>query len=218
MHVIDRPPISVLIVEDSHQTAEQLRCELAACPELDVAAPVGCVADGLQALARLRPRLVLTDLGLPDGSGHEIVRAVAAADWPCEAIVISVFGEEGNVIEAIRAGARGYVLKFEAIDRAAEVVRTVLAGGSPISPQVARHLLTLLLERARGADDALPTLTTRELEILRLISRGYKREEVAAQLGITVSTVGSHINTIYRKLDVRSNIEAVALAGRIGLL
>lgn len=209
----------VLIVEDRPQTAEQLRREIAACPDLCAAGVAYGVEEGLEALERLRPRIVLSDLGLPDGSGLEIVRAVARADWPCEVIVVSVFGEERNVVDAIRAGARGYMLKFEALDRAVEVVQTVLAGGSPISPQVARHLLALV-DRVPQDDvngDA-PDLTPRELEILRLVARGYKRDEVAQRLSISISTVGSHINAIYRKLEVRSNIEAVALAGRLGLL
>ncbi|QYX55974.1 response regulator transcription factor [Roseovarius sp. SCSIO 43702] len=210
---------SVLIVEDRHQTAEQLRREIAASPRLRVAGVAHSVEDGLEALHRLRPRIVLSDLGLPDGSGLEIVRAVAKADWPCETIVVSVFGEERNVVDAICAGARGYMLKFEALDRAAEVVRTVLAGGSPISPQVARHLLTMVdrvQPEAAGGD--APELTPRELEILRLVARGYKREEVGQRLSISISTVGTHINAIYRKLEARSNIEAVAIAARFGLL
>lgn len=208
----------VLIVEDRPQTAEQLRREIAACRDLRAAGPVDCVAAGLEALVQLRPRIVLTDLGLPDGSGLEIVRAVARADWDCETIVISVFGEEANVVEAIRAGARGYVLKFEALDRAVEVVRTVLDGGSPISPQVARHLLNLVERHPATPSAELGGLTPREREILALVARGYRREEVAGRLDISVSTVGSHINAIYRKLEVRSNIEAVAMAGRLGLL
>jgi DNA-binding NarL/FixJ family response regulator len=209
----------VLIVEDRSQTADQMRREIEASRDLRVAAPTDCVADGLEALARLRPRIVLTDLGLPDGSGLEIVRAVARADWECEAIVISIFGEERNVVEAIQAGARGYVLKFEALDRAVEVVRTVLDGGSPISPQVARHLLAMVGQApVVQAGVSHGDLTPREREILALIARGYKRDEVATRLDISVSTVGTHINAIYRKLEVRSNIEAVAIAGRLGLL
>lgn len=214
----DAAPL-VLIVEDRPQTAEQLRREIAACRDLRTTAPADCVAAGLDALERLRPRIVLTDLGLPDGSGLEIVRAVARADWDCESIVVSVFGEESRVVEAIRSGARGYVLKFEALDRAVEVVRTVLNGGSPISPQVARHLLNLVEKPAASPGAATQgELTPREREILSLVARGYKREEVAGRLDISVSTVGSHINAIYRKLEVRSNIEAVAIAGRLGLL
>jgi len=211
------PPL-VLIVEDRRKTAEQLFQQLAVCTDLRVATPAYSVDEGLEALARERPRIVLTDMGLPDGSGLEIVRAVTAADWECESIVVSVFGDETHVIDAIRLGARGYVLKFEALDRAAEVVRNVLAGGSPISPQVARHLLTLI-EKSPGQAEGTPQpLTPRELEILRLVSRGYKRDEVAARLSISVSTVGSHINAIYRKLEVRSNIEAVSIAARLGML
>ncbi|MCL3883283.1 response regulator transcription factor [Marivita sp. GX14005] len=209
----------ILIVEDRERTAEQIYRQIEGSGDMAVAPPARGVAEGLEALARLRPRVVLTDMGLPDGSGLEIVRAVAAADWDCESIVISVIGEEQQVVDAIRLGARGYVLKFEALDRTAEVVRTVLAGGSPVSPQVARHLLALV-ERAPGTrpEGEVPDLTRRELEILRLVSRGYKREEVAGRLGISVSTVGTHINAIYRKLEVRSNIEAVTIAARLGLL
>jgi DNA-binding NarL/FixJ family response regulator len=204
-------------VEDRPQTAEQLERALAECRGVAVAGRVDCVADALEALPAMRPRIVLTDLGLPDGSGLEVVRASVAADWSCEAIVVSVTGDETAVVEAIRAGARGYVLKFEAMDNAAEIVRTVLAGGSPISPQVARHILAQLESPVAAAPGAAE-LTRRELEILRLVGRGYKREEVAGRLSISVSTVGTHIHSIYRKLQVRSNIEAVAIAGRMGLL
>jgi DNA-binding NarL/FixJ family response regulator len=210
-------PPRVMIVEDRRQTAEQLWRSLGAEPGLEVAPPVDCVADALEALPRLRPRIVVTDIGLPDGSGLEVVRACADAPWPCEAIVVSVVADGATVVDAIRAGARGYVLKFEALDGAGGIVRTVLAGGSPISPQVARHILTQLDRSApllpEGAE-----LTRREAEILGLVARGYRREEVAARLAISVSTVGTHINSIYRKLRVRSNIEAVAVAGRMGLL
>ncbi|MFP7674915.1 LuxR C-terminal-related transcriptional regulator [Marivita sp. S0852] len=210
----------ILVVEDRERTAEQIIRQIDISSSLRALPPAYCVADGLKALEQLRPRIVLTDMGLPDGSGLEIVRAVTAADWECQSIVISVMGEEQQVIDAIRLGARGYMLKFEALDRTVEVVHTVLEGGSPVSPQVARHLLALL-ERAPGTETetaSAAALTKRELEILRLVSRGYKREEVAARLGISVSTVGTHINAIYRKLEVRSNIEAVAIAGRLGLL
>lgn len=210
------PPL-VLVVEDRQQTAERLVEALEAEPGIAVAPPAGSVADALAAIDALRPRIVLTDLGLPDGSGLEVVRVCAAADWPCEAIVVSVMGDGQTVTDAVRLGARGYVLKFEALERVGEVVRTVLSGGSPISPQVARHLLSQL-EAPTGITPRDAGLTPREVEILRLVARGYKREEVARRLSISVSTVGTHVNSIYRKLEVRSNIEAVAIAGRMGLL
>lgn len=208
---------TVLIIEDRPDIADNLCAAVAATDGIQVAAVAGDLDRGLQLLFELRPRILLVDIGLPDGSGIDAVRACAKADWNVDALVISIFGDEARVIEAIRAGAKGYVLKGGDLSHIGEDIHSVLRGGSPISPSIARHLLALLNDAAPTPQNS-PVLTNREAEILRSVSRGYKRHEIAAQLGISAGTVGNHITSIYRKLEVSSNIEAVAIASRIGML
>ncbi|MCA2011991.1 response regulator transcription factor [Cereibacter sphaeroides] len=213
--------IDVLIVEDRVETAKRLASAVDQLPQFRICAIAHTRQDGLAALARHRPRAVLVDLGLPDGSGVDIIRAADAADWACDALVVTVFGDEARVIDAIRAGAKGYVLKNDRLEDIGRRLRTVLEGGSPISPQIARYLLALVPRGAaqQGGQDAPSgiSLTAREQDILRLIARGFKRQEVADKLNITLGTVGTHVNNVYRKLEVSSNTEAVAVANRLGL-
>lgn len=210
---------SVLIVEDRADIAQHLGDVIAATAEITLAGTAATLSQGLDMLYSLRPRLVLVDIGLPDGSGIELIQAVAKADWYCDALVISIFGDEARVIAAIQAGAKGYVLKGRTYDTIGEDIRSVLQGGSPISPAIARHLLQMLKDTSYEASAPVErVLTDRETEILRAVARGYKRREIAEQLGISAGTVGNHITSIYRKLEVSSNMEAVAQAARIGVL
>lgn len=210
---------TVLIIEDRPDIADNLCAAVAATQGIEVAAVAGDLDRGLQLLFELRPRILLVDIGLPDGSGVEAIRAASQADWQVDALVISVFGDEARVIEAIRAGAKGYVLKSGHLAHIGEDIQSVLDGGSPISPAIARHLLAVLNDpRDAPAPEGASVLTNRETEILRAVARGYKRHEIAAQLGISAGTVGNHITSIYRKLEVSSNIEAVAIASRAGML
>lgn len=213
---------SILIVEDQIQTSYRLREAIMASPDLTVCAVTHTLDSGMNALFDQRPRLVLTDLGLPDGSGIDMIKAVGQTDWQCDSLVISVFGDEKRVIEAIRAGAKGYILKSSGVESIAEDVRAVMSGGSPISPKIARHLLSMVNDvSAMGGGDSRHheiKLTQRETEILGAVARGYKRAEIGSNFGISVGTVGNHINNIYKKLEVGSNIEAVSLATKMGIL
>ena len=216
----DSMPSSVLIVEDQVQTCLRLKDAIDSSPELTACAVAHNLDAGLNALFDHKPRLVLTDLGLPDGTGLDIIKAATQADWICESLVISVFGDEKRVVDAIRVGAKGYILKNSDERSISDDILSVLNGGCPISPQIARHLLTLVND-LKVQDDSNETaihLTSRETEILRGVSRGYKRAEIGNSLGISVGTVGNHINNIYKKLEVNSNIEAVSLATKMGLL
>lgn len=177
------------------------------------------VDHGLTLLFDSKPRVVLVDLGLPDGSDIEIVRARAQADWTVDALVVSIFGDEERVVDAIKASARGYVLKGGDLGTIAQDIVSLIEGGSPISPAIARHVLNMLSEGMDAKSDNSDTsLTQREIEVLRAVARGYKRHEIGEMLGISAGTVGNHITSIYRKLEVRTNIEAVARAARIGVL
>lgn len=217
---MDQP---VLIIEDRPDIAARLRGAVEETAGLALVGHAVTLDQGLEMLYTRRPRVVLVDIGLPDGSGLEAVRAAAGADWPCDAMVVSIFGDEARVIEAIQAGAKGYILKGGGMGQIGADVLRMLEGGSPISPSIARHLLAIVAQSnaplaGGGGEAGLSPLTERETEILRKVARGYKRNEIAQQLGISVGTVGNHITSIYRKLEVSSNMEAVAQAARIGML
>lgn len=211
-------PYPILIVEDRAEIATRLSDAVAQNDKLEVVGTASTLAHGLKMLFYLRPRVVLVDLGLPDGSGVDVIRAVSEVDWECDALVISIFGDEARVVEAIQAGAKGYMLKSGGLTNVSADILAVIAGGSPISPAIARHLLTLL--KRQSTSDAEPNfeLTNREVEILRAVAQGYKRREIGVQLDISTGTVGNHINNIYRKLNVGSNIQAVVQATKMGLL
>lgn len=209
----------VLIIEDRPDIAARLRDAILATEGITLVGHAATLDQGLNMLFELRPRVVLVDIGLPDGSGIEAVRASVQADWTVDAMVVSIFGDEARVVEAIKAGAKGYVLKGGGLDQIGDDILTVLAGGCPISPSIARHLLAIVKQGGVAGDTPETSpLTDRETEILRAVARGYKRHEIADQLGISAGTVGNHITNIYRKLEVGSNMEAVARASRIGVL
>lgn len=211
----------ILIVEDRPEIRDRLLQTVEATPGLRLVGDAGTLDQALGALFDLKPRVVLVDLGLPDGSGADIITAAAGADWPCDSIVISIFGDEARVIEAIQAGAKGYILKGDDLANLGRDILAVIDGGSPISPAIARHLLTIVRTGPSGgpSDPENDTiLSDREMEILRAVARGFKRKEIADRLGITQGTVGNHIHSVYRKLGVGSNTQAVARAARLGLL
>lgn len=216
---------SILIVEDRPDILRHLEQAVAQTEGLFLVATASTLEQGLLHLFSHQPRVVLIDIGLPDGSGIDLIRACASADWTVDTLVISIFGDEARVIEALRAGASGYVLKGGDYMQIGEDIQSVLDGGSPISPAIARHLLTILKQEPTTAPqdkhespDRHEVLTEREVEILGAVARGYRRHEIARHLGISPGTVGNHITRIYRKLEVSSNIEAVAKATQIGAL
>jgi DNA-binding NarL/FixJ family response regulator len=178
-------------------------------------------AEALAHLANEAPDVLLVDIGLPDMSGLEVVRATAARHPSCDILVVTVFGDEQTVLAALEAGARGYLLKGAASRDIAEDIRELRYGGSPLSPVIARQVLKRL--HARAAKSAAPNhdellLTARESEILNAIARGFSYAETAKLLAISVQTVHTHLKHIYRKLAVHSKTEAVFEADKRGLL
>lgn len=209
----------VLIIEDDPPTRERLAAVIADADGLELAGTAGDCAEARALLARdPPPAVMLVDLGLPDGSGVELIRESRALAPPPEAMVISVFGDERHVVGAIEAGASGYLLKDATAAQIADSIAQLLAGGSPISPGIARHLLRRFQEPPPEADPDIPKLTPRETDVLQLITKGLSYAEIAGTLGMSVHTVTSHIKHIYRKLEVRSRGEAVFEALQRGLL
>mgnify|MGYP006294916757 CR=1 FL=1 len=208
--------ISVLLVEDDPEMRTVLAQHVAAAPQLRLLAALGDVATGLEALRDARPDVLLVDLDLPDGSGIELIRAGLAATPPVDAMVITVFGDERHVLEAVEAGAAGYLLKDSDARAVAEAVAAVHRGESPISPAIARHLLRRL--RPHTTEPRTSPLSERETEVLSLVARGYTNAEIAELLAISFHTVAAHVKHIYAKLAVGSRSAAVYEARSLGFL
>lgn len=220
-----RIPIQVLIVEDDVVTRRSLCLAIETEPALALAAAFDSVKPTLDWLENNSADVLLTDLGLPDGSGIEVIRRCVQRYPACDIMVLTMSSDEDNVLACIEAGAAGYVLK-EA--RAFDIVRALLdlhAGGSPISPPIARKVLARLqnkkIQRASPSELENPAagiLTRRETAILDLIARGDSYGDVAKLLSVSVGTVQTHVKNIYGKLSVHSRGEAVYEAQRRGLL
>ncbi len=215
---------SILLVEDDEATRCHLMQSINAHPLLCVSQACATLEQGREALQQNRPDVLVTDLGLPDGSGVELIKMARALTPPVEVMVITVFGDERNVLTAIEAGAGSYLLKDGDTAYIGKAIIQLLEGESPISAAIARQLLkrfqstsSLLSSSERDKGDS-PLLTERETEVLSCMAKGYTYNEAADILGMSQHTVTSHIKNIYRKLEVNSRSEAVFQAVRLGLV
>jgi DNA-binding NarL/FixJ family response regulator len=210
----------VLIVEDDRTFRTRFEQILAQAGTFRIVAAVDSVAAGLRALHAETIDVLITDLGLPDGDGVVLIGEASAHQKNCVVMVVTVFGDEEHVVAAIEAGAGGYLLKDSTPDEFLGAVRDLLAGGSPVSPMVARLVLNRLREartRAVPTDNSIE-LTEREAEILTLVAKGFSFGDICQLLSITTNTVKTHVNRIYRKLAVHSRGQAVYEATRLGLI
>jgi len=211
----------ILIVEDDELTRERLvRALEAHADEIELAAAVGTCREALLALRSDPPEVLLVDLDLPDGNGIELIRAARHLSADTLSMVVTVFGDEKSVLGAIEAGARGYLLKDESVEGVGVAILQLLAGGSPITPAIAQHLILRFQEEHPPSAEhgAGPALSKRELEVLELVVKGFTFGEIAGLLALSPHTVGTFVRRIYRKLEVRSRGEAVFEALQLGLV
>jgi DNA-binding NarL/FixJ family response regulator len=209
---------SVLVVEDEPEFLRQYCEAITREPDLRLAGAVGTLAAALAVIEQSVPDVLVVDLGLPDGSGADLIRRAVRRRADCDALVLTVFGDDQHVIDAIEAGATGYLLKDSPVGELARCIRELRAGGAPISPSIARRLLARMRPPAEKSAAQASPLTGREAEILRLIAKGLSFAEVGAALEISAHTVVAHVKKIYRKLAVHSRGEAVFEATQLGLL
>jgi DNA-binding NarL/FixJ family response regulator len=217
--------VRVMIVEDDHATRRRFAEAISKDARTTLAQEVRNGREAIAQLPAARPDVLLVDLGLPDIHGTEVIRFAARTLPHCESMVITVFGDERNVLASIEAGAAGYVLKDCGDADLIDHVLDLRAGGAPMSPGIARMVLNRMRVREqtedsteRSASDLEAPLTPREAEVLRLLSRGYTYTEVGEHLDISAHTVGSHVKKTYRKLAVHSAAAAVARAAALRLL
>lgn len=224
----------VLIVEDDPQMRDFFTTSVQGSVQLTLVRSVASVAEAKACLDQPGQAVdvLLTDLGLPDGSGLEVIRHARLRQPACEALVISMFGDEDNVLASIEAGALGYIHKDAAPDDIAKTILEMKAGASPISPMIARRVLSKYRSMQAGAaqesapvakseaggDAGKSLLSRREQEVLELVARGFSYGEIAGLKALSVHTVQTHIKSLYGKLEVHSKMEAVLEATRMGLL
>lgn len=212
---------SVLVVEDEPELMRRFSQAVLADSALSLAAAVSNGAAALAELATVSPDVILLDLGLPDMQGTNIIRHVALHQPQCEVLVVTMFGDDSHIFEALEAGATGYLLKDAGLDRIADSIHALRSGGSPISPGIARRVLARMRTEApamSGAAASPALLTPREIELLKLTAKGLHFAGIAELLEISPHTVVAHVKKIYRKLCVHSRGEAVYEATQLGLL
>lgn len=215
------PPARILVVEDDSVTRKAVCLSIAADPALQLAEAFDCMAPALIWLQQQRPDVLLVDLGLPDGSGIDIIRLCAERHPECNIMVLTTSSDQSDVLDSIEAGATGYLLKGSYKDEISRAILALREGEAPMSPGIARLVLQRLREGRHAADrdnGSVASLTRREQTILDLIATGASYGDIALQLSLSVSTVQTHIKNIYGKLSVHSRSAAVFEARRQGLL
>lgn len=236
--------IRVFVVEDQTKILKNQLRLLEGHPEIEI---VGTALSGeaaLEEVPRVAPDVLLLDLGLPRMSGIDVTRAVKASHPSVEILIFTIFDEEDKVLEAVKAGASGYLLKGATVDKIIEAIKEVSAGGTVIQPNLARRLLRhfrvdpeaasaaaaapaveapvqaapTAAQLAAREDPPLKPLSDREKEILQLIAKGISNSEAARMLNLSKATIRTHLEHIYRKLEVTNRVEAVTEGIRKGLI
>jgi len=213
----------ILLVEDDVPVRERLARIIGSWPQGHLVAACGTLRDAANVINSARIDLLITDLNLPDGHGVQAIRMLRLALPDADALVISVLADDRSVLEAIEAGATGYILKDSDPIDIIEAITDILEGRSPISSAIARTIVRKLGGR-ENKPDAAPTppdfqpLTSREMDILWGIAKGFTYGELAERLQISKQTVPVHVKSIYRKLHTNNRSEAVYEASRRGLI
>lgn len=214
-----RERVSVIVVEDDARLLRHLEDVLSkAGAPLVFGGGFGTVAEAFAAIddAKVEVDVALIDLRLPDGSGLDVIRRIRERRPHADAVVITVLDDPSTVLQAVRAGARGYILKDWTAEQIVDGVRELAAGGAPMSPRIARLVLDTV--RAETPAGAPAPLTDREQEVVALLCEGRTYREAATALGITVGTIQTYVKTIYSKLEVESKAELTAAMFRRGLV
>jgi len=213
--------IRVLVADDQRVVREGLGTLLGLLADVEV---VGTAADGNEAVAlaqQLHPDVVLMDLRMPHCDGVEATRLLRERDASIKVLMLTTYADDRSVIDALQAGARGYLTKDSGADEIREALLRVTAGQAAIDPAVQHHLVSAIAAGPLAPGDSgrrLPDgLTAREAEVLTLIARGLSNAEIADRLVVSETTVKSHINHLFAKTGVRDRAQAVSYAYRHGL-
>ncbi|MGD0247878.1 MAG: response regulator transcription factor [Candidatus Limnocylindrales bacterium] len=214
----------VLLVDDQPLLRTGFRMILSAESDLTVVGEAGDGATAVELARRLRPDVVLMDIRMPVMDGIQATRALAGpgVEDPVKILMLTTFGLDEYVVESLRAGASGFLLKDAPPEDLVEAIRIVAAGEALLAPSVTRRLLDRVASRLPPANEdtipALSELTDREMEVLKLLARGLSNAEIAEKLVVSETTVKTHVSRVLSKLDLRDRVQAVILAYETGLV
>ncbi len=211
--------ISIVLADDHHVVRQGLRALLEAEPDFHLIGEAGDGLETAQLVERLEPDVLIIDLMMPGLNGLEVTRQVSQRSPRTRIVILSMHANEAYVLEALRNGASGYVLKDSSAADLAQAVREVLAGRRYLSPPLSDRAIEAYLHKAQAAElDPYETLTTREREVLHLAAEGYSNAEIAARLSISPRTAETHRANMMRKLDLHSQTDLIRYALRRGIL
>ena len=200
--------ITLAIVEDLDEVRDGLKNFLALSKEFRILDTFRTAEEASDSIPRLKPDIVIMDISLPGMNGIECIRQVKDKTPSTQFMMFTVYENDEKVFEALKAGASGYLLKNTGLVQLIESLKELHDGGSPMSANIARKLVTLFRDGQKETTN-LEVLSNRENEILQLLAKGLLYKEIADQLGISVSTVRQHIHHIYEKLHVQNRTEAI---------
>jgi DNA-binding NarL/FixJ family response regulator len=206
------PPSFTCVVVDDHPALVEAVSRLLEGQEIEVVGTAGTAEDGLELIRRQRPQVAVVDLRLPGISGIELAREASRTVPETGIVIYTAFGDPAVLIEAVDAGARGFVLKEAPLEDLVRAVRTAAAGGTYIDPVLGGVLA------GAEAVDRLPRLTQRERDVLRLLADGLSNEQVGQRLFISAETVRTHVRGAMTKLNAETRTQAVATAIRNSLI
>lgn len=203
------PPIRILLADDHPSLRAGLASILNSQPGLTVVAEAGSGRETMEKASATSPDLLIVDLRMPDGDGIQTIKQLVAANPQVRILVLTTYDNEEDIFNALEAGARGYILKDTTREEIIEAVRRIHDGQRYLPPGIAARLADRMIR---------PTLTPRELDVLRLVSRGRTNKEMAAAMFVSEETVKSHMKGLFHKLGVHDRAEAVGIALQRGLL
>ena len=214
----------ILLVDDQPLLRTGFRMILSAEPDFAVVGEAGDGASAVEIARRLKPDVVLMDIRMPGMDGIQATRALAGPGVvePLKVLILTTFGLDEYVVESLRAGASGFLLKDAPAEDLVEAIRIVAAGDALLAPSVTRRLLDRIASKLPPAHEnvipALSELTEREMEVLKLVARGLSNAEIAEKLVVSETTVKTHVSRILGKLDLRDRVQVVVLAYETGLI
>jgi DNA-binding NarL/FixJ family response regulator len=200
--------ITLAIVEDLDEVRDGLKNFLALSSEFRILDTFKTAEEALYDIPRLKPDIVIMDINLPGMNGIECIRELKDKTLATQFMMFTVYENDEKVFEALKAGASGYLLKNTGLLHLSEALKELHNGGSPMSANIARKLVSVFREKERNTAQ-LQTLSNRENEILKLLAKGLLYKEIADQLSISTNTVRQHIHNIYEKLHVQNRTEAI---------
>jgi DNA-binding NarL/FixJ family response regulator len=210
--------ITVLVADDHPFFRHGLVSVLSACPEFEVVAEAENTQEVIKKASETQPSVIVMDLSMPGGGGIDATADIKKGLPGCKVLILTASESDDDMLMAMKAGANGYLLKYVDVDELVAAVKTVAMGEFIIYPSMATKLVNHIGRTEKPTPDPTDVLSSREMEVLRLVAAGSRNAEIASQLNITEATVKAHLRNIMDKLEVKNRAQAVAKANQLGVL